>query len=198
MNLRSVAILDPSADDPDRGEPRPGRRRWVVVLLTIVCALLAAMWVYAFVFATEQGIYRVDDEAWRSRARQICEDADIERQQLADTDEGFIADPTPEQMLEHAGIVDRATDIVERMIDDLVAVPVASDRDRELIASFEGFYRTIIADRRAYTARLRAGQLEPYRESTVDGGPVTNVVTDFTSGNDIKDCVPPGELGGGM
>jgi hypothetical protein len=30
----------------------------------------------------------------------------------------------------------------------------------------------------------------------VNGGPVTNVVIDFTTGNDIDHCLPPGELGG--
>jgi len=74
-------------------------------------------------------------------------------------------------------------------------VPVPTARDRELIATFEKYYRVIINDRRAYTAKLRKFQLAPYEETSVDGGPVTNVVTDFTSGNNIKACVPPGELG---
>jgi hypothetical protein len=30
----------------------------------------------------------------------------------------------------------------------------------------------------------------------VDKGPVSNVVVDFTTGNDIDNCKPPGELGG--
>jgi hypothetical protein len=30
----------------------------------------------------------------------------------------------------------------------------------------------------------------------VNGSPVTNVVIDFTTGNAIPHCMPPGELGG--
>ena len=67
---------------------------------------------------------------------------------------------------------------------------------QQLVATFMRYYRIIISDRRAYTARLRQFDLAPYRETIEGGGPVTNIVTDFTSGNDIKECVPPGELGG--
>jgi hypothetical protein len=54
----------------------------------------------------------------------------------------------------------------------------------------------MIADRRAYTERLRAFELGPYLETKVDGGPVTNVLLDFANGNRMPACRPPGELGG--
>jgi hypothetical protein len=180
-------------------EQLPGRspsRPWVRALLGVIVLLIAAMWVYAFVFAPRKGVYRVDDAAWRNQAEQICRQAQAQRIALADTEGGYIADPTPAQMLEHADVVDRATDLLEGMLDRIDAVPVGSERDRELVATFLKYYRVIIADRRAYTARLRTFDLAPYRETLAGGGPVTNVVTDFTSGNDIKACVPPGELGG--
>ncbi len=172
----------------------PGRRglRWA---LLAICLGLLAMWIYAFLFAPSKGVYRVDDANWRAQAETICTSADAERLALADTSGGYIANPTPAQMRQHAAVVDKATDILERMLDDVVAVPVTTDRDRLLIDTFEKYYRTIIADRRTYTAALDAGRLVSYEETSVDGGPVTNVVTDFTSGNDIKACVPPGELG---
>ena len=173
----------------------PPRRRWVRWLLITVCLGIAAMWVYAFLFAPSKGVYRVDDANWRTRAEQICTAANAERVQLADTSGGYIANPTPAQMRQRATVVNQATDILERMLDDVVAVPVPTDRDRLLIATFEKYYRVIIADRRTYTAALNEGRLVSYEETSVDGGPVTNVVTDFTSGNDVKACVPPGELG---
>lgn len=183
-------------DDTDamRGETPP--RRWVRALLAVIVLLIAAMWVYAFVFAPKKGIYRVDDNAWRSGAERICAEARDRRIALADTGEGYIADPTNEQMLQHADVVDTSTDILEGMLDDIAALPVTSARDQELVDTFQHYYRIIISDRRAYTARLREFDLQPYRETLEGGGPVTNVVTDFTSGNNIKSCVPPGELGG--
>lgn len=181
--------------EPSELEPQPGRR-WVKVLLGVICAGIAAMWVYAFVFAEKDGVYRVKNDQWRSSAQQICKSAQAERVALADTSEGYIANPTPEQMRERADIVDHATDILERMLNDVVALPLTTEHDRHAVDVWQGFFRILLDDRRAYTARLRAGDLVPYRESVVEGGPVTNVITDFTSGNNVKDCAPPGELNG--
>ncbi len=184
--------------DPEALADEPRRQRPVVrALLTLVVLLLVAMWVYAFVFASKKGVYRVDSDEWRANAEAVCEAAQVERLQLADTSAGYIENPTNAQMIERADVVDKATDIVERQLDAIVAFPVTTERDRELVASFEGFYRTLISDRRTYTARLREFKLEPYRETLlVKGGPVTNALTDFTSGNNVKACAPPGELGG--
>ena len=162
----------------------------------VICALIAAMWVYAFGFASKTGVYFVSEKAWRTSAEQICVDATQRRLALADTSQGYISHPTHEQMLERADIVDQATNTLDQMIDEIEAVPLAGDDDHERVAVFLKYYREIIADRRAYTARLRAFQLEPYRESLVNGSPVTNTVIDFTTGNAIPHCMPPGELGG--
>ena len=154
------------------------------------------MWVYGFLFASRDPAYRIDDDAWRASAEQVCAAAEEERLQLIDVEDGYIANPTPEQMRQRADIVDRATDILEHELEQLLALPLATQRDRDLLAEYAGFYRTLLADRRAYTAELRAGVLEPYSETAVEGGPVTNVILDFTTMNGIKSCAPPGELGG--
>ena len=99
-------------------------------------------------------------------------------------------------MIQRADIVDKATDLLDGMVTDVETLPLAGDKDRERVGIFVKYYRQIIEDRRAYTGRLRAFELEPYRETMVNGGPVTNVVIDFTTGNDIVHCMPPGELGG--
>jgi hypothetical protein len=174
-------------------------RLWVKLVLAALCALMAAMWVYYFFFATEQGVYQLEDTTWREKAAPICAAAQDERLQLADTAEGYITNPTPEQMRQRADIVDTATGILEGMLDDIVAIPVATDRDRALLGVFEENYRLVLADRRRYTGELRAGNLVPYTETVVGGGPVSNVVLDFTAGvkgNDVPACSPPGELGG--
>ena len=176
--------------------PQPAHRKWVRALLLVICALIAAMWVYAFVFAPKNGVYLVTDKSWRSAADDICARAAQQRQALANTSDGYIANPTNGQMLLHADIVDKATDTLDEMLDEVAALPLAGDDDRTRVGVFLKYYRVILDDRRKYTARLRAFQLEPYRETVVNGGPVTNVVIDFTTGNAIPDCMPPGELGG--
>lgn len=177
---------------------KPGRT-WVKALLAVLLLLTASMWVYYFFFASEQGVYQLEDENWRLQAKPICQAAQDERAQLADTDEGYIENPTVEQMRQRADIVDQATDIVEQMLNDIVAIPVATENDQIRMDVFEENYRIILEDRRRYTASLRAGELVPYTETVVGGGPVSNVVTDFTAGvkgNDVPECSPPGELGG--
>ena len=179
--------------------PRTPARPWVKVLIVLGCAVIASMWVFYFVFATDRGVYQMQDKSWRLAAEQICADATLEREALTDLNGGYIAKPTKEQMLQRACIVDRATDILDQMLTDLVAIPVNNDDDRLRLQIFEKNYRLILDDRRRYTANLRRFDLEPYNETVVGGGPVSNVVLDFTAGvkgNDVPACSPPGELGG--
>lgn len=182
-------------------------KTWVKALLALGCAAIAAMWIYYFVkladekfiSQTTSGPYHMDDESWREAALPICAAATSAREALTDVAAGYIQHPTHEQMLQRADLVDRATDILEQMVTDLVAIPVDNDDDRSRLEVFDENYRIIIADRRRYTASLRAFDLEPYTETLVAGGPVSNVITDFTAGvngNDVPLCSPPGELGG--
>jgi hypothetical protein len=176
--------------------PPPRSRRWVRAILVVVCALIAAMWVYAFVFAPKTGVYFVTDKAWRASADQLCQTAEQQRAALADTTQGYISDPTPAQMTQRADIVDRATDTLDNMLDGIEALPLTGTDDRQRVAVFVKYYRQILDDRRAYTGRLRVFDSGPYRESLVNASPVTNTVIDFTTGNAMPHCMPPGELGG--
>ncbi|MDO8361342.1 MAG: hypothetical protein Q7V88_00455 [Actinomycetota bacterium] len=179
--------------------PAPRGRAWVKVLLTLGCLTMAAMWGYYFFIASDRGVYQLQDTTWRAKAGPICVAASTQREALADTSGGYITNPTQEQMLQRADIVDQATDILEQMLTEIVAIPVDNDDDRSRLQVFEENYRIVIADRRRYTAGLREFKLQPYTETVVAGGPVSNVVLDFTAGvkgNDVPECSPPGELGG--
>jgi hypothetical protein len=183
-------------------EERRGRP-WVKAILGVLCLLMATMWVYYFVtyfrHGKDPGVYQLADENWRREATPICIAAQAERNTLEDTTGGLIKDPTVEQLLQRATVVDKATDIVEHMLDKIVVIPVATARDDELLKIFEDNYRIIIGDRRRYTAALRRGERVQYSETIVAGGPVSNVVLDFTAGvkgNNVPECSPPGELGG--
>lgn len=185
----------PFADEPARLRTSA----WVKAVLVLCCAVVASMWIYYFFFATDEGVYQLQDKSWRVAAEQVCSAASAEREALTDTSDGYIANPTDEQMVQRADIVDKATDILERMLDDLVAIPVDNEDDATRVEFFAENYRIVLADRRRYTASLRRFELVPYSETVVGGGPVTNVVLDFTAGvkgNDVPECSPPGELGG--
>jgi hypothetical protein len=189
MNAPVLETTAPST----RGNP------WVKVLLGVGCALMASMWIYFFFFASNEGVYQLQDASWRATAQPICKAAQDERNALEDTTGGFISNPTIEQMAQRAQLVTKATDIVEGMLDRIVAIPVNNDKDQLRLQVFEENYRLIIADRRRYATSLAQGTLVPYTETVVGGGPVSNVVLDFTAGvkgNDVPECSPPGELGG--
>ncbi len=186
----------PPPTPPPASAGSGGPRRWVRYLLAGIVVLLFAMWVYIFGFAPTTGAYRVRDDAWRTKADAVCAVAKDKLDGLADTSAGRIVNPTHEQILRHADLIDQATAILSGMLDQLQALPVTSDRDQLVIDTFLKYYREIISDRHRYTAALRTFQPAEYTETLLPaGGPVTNLVTDFTSGNNVKSCVPPGELG---
>jgi hypothetical protein len=165
--------------------------------VVIGCLLMVAMWGYYLFVADDTGVYQLQDRTWRETAAPICAQATIDRLRLVDTSQGFITDPTDEQMRQRAELVDRSTDVLERMVDDITAIPVDNDRDRQVLEVFEENYRLVISDRRRYAERLRNGDPSPFNETVVAGGPVSNVVTDFTAGvkgNAVQACSPPYDL----
>jgi len=182
----------------------PRSKPAVKLFLIACCAVVAAMWIYYLasdsgVIGQPTAVYQVQDTSWRAAASPICKAAGAKLDALTNTQGGYITHPTHEQMLQRADIVDKATDIVEQMLNEIVAIPVNNSDDELRIQTFDENYRKILADRRRYTANLRAFKLEPYSETLVGGGPVSNVVLDFTAGvkgNDVPECSPPGELGG--
>ncbi|MEI8239024.1 MAG: hypothetical protein WCI22_06345, partial [Actinomycetota bacterium] len=120
--------------------PRRGRL-WVKLVLGVLCLAVAAMWGYYFFAASNQGVYQLKDSTWRVKADVVCKAAQAKRQALANTTGGYIAHPTAEQMIQRADIVDKATDMLDKMLTDIVAIPVPTDRDRLLLQSFDEKYK---------------------------------------------------------
>ena len=59
-------------------------RRLLQVFLGSICLIIAIFWVYAFFFASKQGINVLEDKAWTVRAEEICRNANLERDKLVD------------------------------------------------------------------------------------------------------------------
>lgn len=184
----------PYAEEPTTS---PRAKTPVKIAIVVCCALVASMWIYYFVFATDEGVYQVQDRTWRVAASEICSAASIQREALSDVGGGIITQPTAEQMLQRAVLVDKATDILEQMVTDLAAIPVDNGKDATRVEFFVKNYRIVLSDRRRYTSRLRAGENAKADETVVGGGPVSNVVSDFTAGvkgNNVPECTPPDDL----
>ena len=178
-------------------EPAPAsteRRRFPWrILLGLVVAVFAAFWVWALFFASKEAVNKIGDRAWAERAEEICAAAEAERLELA-SDVEF--DPDDRRLLlAHADIVDEATDILETMVDDVVAVPPTDDKGANVVPQWESDYRTFIEDRRAYTDRLRAGNTDPFTETARNGIPISDKIEQFAGDNEMPSCAPPHEQG---
>lgn len=171
------------------------RRVWTVgakAFLFVAMALIIAMWVYGLFFASKEAINKIYDREWAARAQAICERAEVER--LALTDLRRLDDVGPDALAGRAALVDRATDILSRMLDEVVAVQPTDAKGQELIPMWEGEYRVYLQDRRDYTDLLRAGINRPFAETQSDGLPLSERLETFAGDNEMPECAPPRDL----
>lgn len=167
-------------------------QRLVKPALLIVCLGIAAMWVYAFGFASKESVNRIGDTAWQKYAESRCAVAKKERIALADMRK--VNEVGPEALRERATIVDKATDTLERAIDDISAQQIADEKGRAIVPLWLADYRTYIADRRSYADDLRAGINEPFAETKVEGIPISEKISTFAADNLMKSCGAPIDL----
>ena len=173
--------------------PEQPRSNFWRAVLTLIMLAFAAFWVYALFFASKESINRIDDDAWAERAQGICEVADVNREALADF--RVVDEDDPAMVAERGELMDRATDIVEQMLDDVVAVRPSGAKGIELVPLWEADYRTYLGDRRAFSDNLRAGVNEAFAETVVDGVPISDKIARFAADNHMPACVPPTDLG---
>jgi hypothetical protein len=148
--------------------------------------IIAAFWVYAFFFASKEGINVLEDKAWTIRAEEICRNANLERDKLVDLRR--INSVEGDALAERADIIDKATVIIQKMLDDVTTeVPTGSD-DAKLTEIWRGIYQDWIDGRINYTAKLRTGENAPFAESMREGSPVSDSINDFTTNNRMKSC----------
>ena len=157
------------------------------VAIGVAIMFIAAMWIYAFVFADDSAVAKVKDTSWTTRAQEIC----TRRNDLLDQNSKDIRENTDGSPQAVGNGVSRATDIIEAALDEVLAVTPPSAHDQELIAKWEGMYRTYIADRRATEAKLAAGEKAELNETTLNGSPISATIGDFTKPNRMDACSTP-------
>jgi hypothetical protein len=172
--------------------------RWAVrAVLAIVIAGFAVFWIWALFFASKEAVNKVDDRAWAERAEAICAEANDARLALSDYRSITDAEDADVAALirERADIVDLATDIVEQMLDDVVAVAPSDEKGRAIVPQWEAEYRAYIEGRRTYADDLRAtGENLPFYEPAADGIPVSERLETFAGDNEMPSCAPPRDL----
>lgn len=178
--------------DVDGLDEAEARSLGVRIGLTVLIGVFVAFWTWALFFASKEAINRIDDRAWAARAELICQTANEERLELADF--RLIEGGGPELIQERADIVEKSTDIVRQMLDDLVAVPPVDQKGIDIVPLWEADYRIYIQDRYRYADQLRAsGENLPFYE-TADGIPLSERIETFAGDNEMPACAPPRDL----
>jgi len=155
--------------------------------------LIVAMWVYAFGFAPRESINRIGDQQWSARAERRCAAAEARRFEMQDLSP---MDPDDSGALRRkAGIVERATDDLEAVIDEIEGDRPTDAKGRAIVPDWIADYRVYISDRRLFVDRLRSLPTRPnFNETDVGGVPVSERINKFARENDMKSCQTPYDL----
>lgn len=167
--------------------------RVVRITLTVVCAAIAVMWVYALGFAPRESINRIGDDEWKKQAEKICQRAENERFALQDLSP-MKADSI-ELLRKKADIVEKATDSLERAINEIEKIQPSDAKGQALVPLWIADYRTYLENRRTFIEQLRTVERRPYfSETEVEGVPISERIGKFARENDMKTCQPPLDL----
>ncbi|MDA2945114.1 MAG: hypothetical protein O2925_03525 [Actinomycetota bacterium] len=154
---------------------------------------MIVLWTYVLFLSPREGVNRFEDRQWAERAESICADYADDRSLLADyrrLDSGG-----SELIRERADIIDRATDIVDAMVDELEADLPADAKGQAIVPMWIDEYRIYIDDRRRYTDELRTtGENLPFYE-TMSEVPISERLATFAADNEMATCSPPLDLG---
>ena len=151
-------------------------------------AIILAMWIYAFGFASKDAVAKVSDTSWSKRAATLCE----QRDNLL-RDNATAARATSSGSAQDLGrAVQAATAIIAANLDEVMAVKPANSTDVELVDEFERLYRVYLGDRKTTTDKLLAGQMVELNETLENQAPVSKIIADFTSVNRMDSCQVPG------
>ena len=186
--------VDTGSTTTSDGSATDDRSRSIAVrlLLAVVIGAFAVFWTWALFLASKDAVNKIDDRAWAERAEGICQEAAAQRLELADF--RVITDGGPELIRERAIIVEKSTDILVAMIDDVVAVPPAGLKGLEIVPQWEAEYRTYLDDRYRYAVQIReSGENLPFYE-TADGIPISERLETFAGDNEMPACAPPRDL----
>ena len=169
------------------------RQKLTRIGLTIVCLPIAAMWVYAFGFASRESVNKIKDTAWQARSQAICLEAQNYRFSLEDLSK---MDPTDVDALKKkADIVDKATDSLEQAINKIAEQNPNDEKGKAIVPDWIADYRTYIQNRRQFSNELRTATRRPYfSETEVEGVPISERIGKFARENDMKACQPPVDL----
>jgi hypothetical protein len=178
--------------DPDSAARSPRRVTIGGLLILIAVAVFLVFWTWALFFASKEALNKIEDQAWTQRAEAICIAARAEREALADF---RVIDPSDRELLRERGdLIDRSTDVLERMLDDVTAVAPTGPKGAAIVPDWEFEYRQYLQNRRVYAQEVRGGSNDIFRETEAGGVPVSERLSTFAGDNEMSSCSPPRDL----
>ncbi len=174
-----------------RWRPRP-----VTIVLAVVVAGLAVIWIYAFAFAPKGYRLAVKDDVWIEQAQAICGRYAAQIDELPAASEFVDIEPRTEALRQRALVLDDANLLVAEQIDELRSLPGPDNqRGRELVGRWLDDWDLYLADRQQHSVDWQAGVDDPFAVTADDAGaPITDTMDSFAESNYMPACVVPGDV----
>ncbi len=166
------------------------------IALTVVVALIVAMWVWIYIWAPRTNPDRLDTRGFATEAETLCAPfaADLE---------GLPATTTDTTISERADLVTAGTRLTASMVEGLKAeaAAVTHENDSRLLELWFADWDAYLADRDAYVDRLRTAPPDADRNDLAftltersSGGLYTRTIDGFAEVNDMTSCRVPGDI----
>ncbi len=97
-------------------------------------------------------------------------------------------------LAERGDLIDRTTDILEEMLNQVMAGALTSPKGIGIVPQWNEEYRTYISNRRNYATEVRSGSNDVFREAEAGGIPISQRLTVFANDNGMSSCAPPRDL----
>jgi hypothetical protein len=184
-------VVTPYAAPPATDDDTEPRSRWTIVGRLAVAVLavgLTAMW--AFAFFGDHGVPgRLENPTFPALAEPVCAATQ------ARIDEMPRANQTPTAG-ERADVVDRASDELDAMLDELRGLVPQNAAETEAEIQWIEDWQVYVQDRRDYTAQLRVDPMTRFAvtQSDRDKRQVTSALDRFAEINGMGSCVVPDDL----
>jgi hypothetical protein len=176
-------------------KPR-GRAKVAKVALIVSLILVAAMWVYGFMFAPSKSPELIDDRAWVAAAESACAAQKAKINALPNARSFKDITPRSEALRQRADVADQATRYVRELLTQLHATTPAGEHSVSLVTRWLKDWDIYVADRDAHVAQYRAGLDPPFAQTANElGAPGPIRMDQFSRTNLMVSCQVPLDLG---
>jgi hypothetical protein len=173
------------------------RPRWGVrALLLVIVAALIAMWIYVLFIGKEQSPNRLADGQWAERAEPVCAATAKRIAALPSAATFARVKPVEEALRRRADVGEQATALLDGQLAQLRALPAPTGpHDSALLQAWFADWDRYLTDRRDHIASWQAGRDQPFAETEVNGGPISDRMDSLSTLNGMPSCTVPADFG---